>query len=64
LIEGAAAAPAPADSYMTANESLATFARQNGTAGQSITLTSPDGTKQVILYIDNDGLFHSDVTTV
>lgn len=62
LIEAAGATPStPGDTYMTTGESIATFVRKSGAAGESITLTSPDGTKQVILYIDNTGTFHADV---
>lgn len=61
LIESAAAPPGvPSDTYMTTNESLAAFVRKIGLAGESVTLTSPDGTKQCILYVDDNGQFHAD----
>lgn len=55
-----ATTPAPAEEFYTKTEANNTFAKKVGAAGDAITLTSADGTKQVILYVDNDGTFHAD----
>ena len=51
------------ETYPTTAEATATFAAKIGTAGDSITLVSPDGTKGIILYCTNDGEFKSDNIT-
>lgn len=55
---------APPDSYVTATQAGATFAKKIGDVGDTLTLTSADGTKRVILYVDNDGNFHADAEAV
>lgn len=52
--------PAP-DRYLTQAETSATFAKRAGLPGEAISLTSPDGTKTVILYVDNAGVLHTDL---
>lgn len=62
LIEAAGAEPStPGDTYMTAAECLATFVRKIGEPGAGYTLTSADGTKQCVVYLDNNGAVHQDV---
>lgn len=51
----------PGATAMTAEEANATFLKQ--TIQGQIYLVSPDGTKTVALYVDNDGTFHSDPVT-
>ena len=51
------------ETYPTTAEATATFAAKIGSAGDSITLVSPDGTKGIILYCTNDGEFKSDNVT-
>jgi hypothetical protein len=51
------------ETYPTTAEATATFAAKIGTAGDSITLVSPDGAKGIILYCTNDGEFKSDNVT-
>ena len=51
------------DTYPTTAEANATFVSKIGTAGDSITLVSPDGTKGIILYCTNNGEFKSDNIT-
>lgn len=50
----------PGDTALGSSEAAATYVRKYGEAGGSIILTSPDGTKQVMLYVDDDGSFHAD----
>jgi hypothetical protein len=52
--------PTPGISYLTEAQILALVARKVGAAGDTITLTSPDGTKAVILSCDNNGAFNAD----
>lgn len=59
-IVSGAASPNPLDVYLTESQSNGRFVRKIGQAGESITLMSPDGTKQCLLYIDNAGAFHAD----
>jgi hypothetical protein len=51
------------ETYPTTAEATATFAAKIGSAGDSITLVSPDGAKGIILYCTNDGEFKSDNVT-
>lgn len=64
LIEAATDDPTPSDTYLTANEMAATYVKKVGAAGEMITLTSPSNTYQAILYVDDNGIFHADVTAV
>ena len=57
VIPTSATTPAPAEDFYTRAEINALFAQLVNTAGRTITLTSPDGTKQVILGANNDGSF-------
>lgn len=50
----------PTDYALGAAQAAATYVRKVGAAGESIILTSSDGTKQVLLYVDDDGSFHAD----
>lgn len=59
-ITGASASPDPLDTYLTANQSDGRFVRKVVPAGEGITFTSPDGTKQFFLYIADDGSIHAD----
>lgn len=52
--------PVPGVVFPTAAEIAATFMSKVGGAGETLTLVSPDGTKSVILRIDNAGIFHAD----
>jgi hypothetical protein len=51
------------ETYPTTAEATATFAAKIGTAGDSITLVSPDGAKGIILYCTDAGEFKSDNVT-
>lgn len=64
LIEGAATPPAPTDSYMTALESTATFAKKIGEPGDTILLKSPNGVYGVLIYVDDAGALHTDSVTL
>lgn len=55
VIDDGSTTPAPVSEYPTRNEALATFVRFINTAGSSIILVSPDGTKAVELKCGNDG---------
>lgn len=62
LIASGTPGPAPAgDRYLTYSEALSLFARLLGEAGQTITLTSPDGTRQRVLGVNNDGTGKDDI---
>jgi hypothetical protein len=50
----------PTDYALGAAQAAATYVRKVGAAGESIILTSANGTKQVLLYVDDDGSFHAD----
>jgi len=63
LIEGTATPPAPVDSYMTANETIATFVPKNGSPGIGFTLVSADGLQTILIYCGNDGTLHADPVT-
>lgn len=49
--------PSGADVYLTDKQTLALFIPRVGAAGDSFSLRSPDGTKTMLLYLDNDGTF-------
>lgn len=57
----ASASPAPSDQYYSKAEIDALFAKMVNTAGRTITLTSPDGTRQRILGVNDDGSAQDDV---
>lgn len=57
LIEGAATPPPPADAYMTQNETLATFVKRDGGAGEGFYLTSANGLHRAFVYLADDGTF-------
>jgi len=57
---GTPPADPPGDTYPTAGQISAMYVAKVGDAGSSIILTSPDGSKQMQLYLDNDGVFHTD----
>jgi hypothetical protein len=57
-------APVPTETYLTRNESLATFARQIGLAGQTITLLSPNGQWARVFGVNDDGSRQDDVYPV
>ena len=57
VIPTSATTPAPAEEFYTKTEILALFSQFVNTAGRTLTLTSSDGTKQVILGCNNDGSF-------
>lgn len=61
LISAGSSIPVPSDVALGTAEAAATYVRKQGEAGGSIILTSPDGTKRVQLYCDDDGTFHADV---
>jgi hypothetical protein len=48
-------APAPGTNWLTLEQALGIFLRQVNEAGVTLTLTSPDGTKQRVLGIDDYG---------
>jgi len=52
-----AAAPEPEDQYLTLDQAKGLFAQFVNGAGRTITLTSADGTKKIVLSVDNDGSF-------
>lgn len=58
--ETAATSPDPSVHYLTATETAAMYVKKVGLAGESFSLTSPDGTKNVLCYCGNDGAFHAD----
>lgn len=53
-------APIPSETYLTESASLSLFVAKAGAAGEGFTLTSPDGTKTIYCYCDNDGVLRSD----
>ena len=55
--------PAAGATYYSKDEVDALFAKLINTAGRTITLTSPDGTKQGILYVADDGSTHFDAVS-
>ena len=56
-------APVAGVTYPTHAEVSAGYVKKVGAAGEGITLTSPDGTKQAILWLTNDGEFRADPVT-
>jgi len=56
-------APTPAIQYVTKTGGDQTYVKVVGSAGSVIILTSPDGTKQIALGVDDNGAFTSDVIT-
>lgn len=52
--------PAPTDEYLTKAQIEQLFSKKVMGAGESITLTSPDGTRFAVLYVDDDGATHFD----
>ena len=52
--------PAAGATYLTADEVAALFCKKIMGAGETLTLTSPDGTKQGIASVANDGSTHFD----
>jgi hypothetical protein len=65
LIEDAAATepPMPTDGYYTKAETNALFVPRSMGAGDGIQLVSPDGSKRMLLWLDNDGTLHTDLLT-
>lgn len=55
VIESSTSSVAAGQTALSLETALATFVKFVGNAGETITLTSPDGTKQRILGVDNDG---------
>lgn len=53
--------PTPATEYYDRAAADALFVKRVMPAGGSITFTSPDGTKQTVMYLDDDGTIHQDV---
>lgn len=54
---------AAGDTYPTHAEANNTYVKKTGDAGAGFTLTSPDGTKSVYIWVDNDGVLHNDPIT-
>ena len=63
VVPTSATTPTPAESFRTKADSDNTYVKKVGLAGESITLTSADGTRRVVLWVDNDGGFHADTAT-
>lgn len=61
VITTGATTPLPADSYYTKAEIDAMVAFLSNSAGKTITLTSPDGTRQRIIGVRDDGSTQDDV---
>lgn len=59
-ITSASVSPNPLETFLTEAQSNGRFVRKLGQPGEAITLTSPDGSKQVVLYVDDAGAFHAD----
>ena len=53
----------PGDYYPSAGQIAAMYLHRSGGAGESFVLTSPDGTKQVQIYLGDDGEMHYDPIT-
>lgn len=51
--------PPVSDSALGVLQADRTFARKEGRAGEGIILVSPDGTKKLFLYVDDDGVLQS-----
>lgn len=51
------------DTFPTHAEANNTYVKKTGDAGAGFTLTSPDGTKSVYFWVDNDGVVHNDPIT-
>jgi hypothetical protein len=49
-----------ADTYPTANEVANTYVKRVGGYGEGFILKSPDGTKSILVWCDNDGLLKTD----
>ena len=56
-------APLENESYLTESASRAIFVAKQGAAGEGLYLTSPDGTKVIFCYCDDNGVFRSDLVT-
>ena len=54
---------ATGDTFPTHAEANNTYVKKTGDAGAGFTLTSPDGTKSVYFWVDNDGVVHNDPIT-
>ena len=51
---------AAGDTFPTTAEANNTYVKKVGGAGESFTLKSPDGTKSILFWVDNDGVLHQD----
>lgn len=51
---------AAGDTYPTTAEANNTYVKKVGGAGETFTLKSPDGTKSILFWVDNDGALHTD----
>lgn len=62
--ELATTVPTPTDQYYTKSEIIALFVKRLGSAGDTIVLTSPDGTQSRELGVNNDGSAQDDLFPV
>ena len=53
----------PNETYLTENASLSLFVKKVGAAGEGFYLTSPDGTKTIYCYVDNNGVLKTDLVS-
>jgi len=63
LESGTPGSPPAGETYLTANESIATFLTKAGVAGESKLWISADGAFKVLEYLGNDGMMHYDPVT-
>lgn len=63
VIDNTSTTPGAAQTFISRAEAIAAFVKKVGDAGETITLTSPDGTKQGLLYWGDDGAFHAENIT-
>lgn len=59
----AAVVTLPSDTALGSLEAQRTYVKRIGAAGDGFYLTSPDGTKQVYCYLDNDGSFRTEAVS-
>lgn len=51
---------AAGDTFPTTAEANNTYVKKVGGAGETLLLKSPDGTKSILLWVDNNGTLHTD----